>query len=255
MTSTAMPARARSPGAQPAAPQPAGRALPDDERRRLAMELHDGVVQDVLAAGMAIDLCLADAPAGSAACARLEHAKRLTGTALRHLRSTLRGMLEGAAAADEELPDMLRRLKAQHPVRQLDVAVEITGSPVPLPAEARQALYQVASECVFNAAVHGGALRAVIRLGYGNGSVTLCVADDGHGQPDTLRRIIRGGVPGTGCGYHLGLTGIAARAEEMGWTLRADRSDLGGIAVRVLLPAGTGLPARTSGDGRGGSDG
>jgi len=240
MTSTAVPAHARSPRAQRAAPQPAGRALPDDERRRLAMELHDGVVQDVLAAGMAIDLCLADTPAGSAGRAGLEHAKRLTATALRHLRSTLQGMLEGAAAADEELPDMLGRLKAQHPVRQLDVTVEITGSPVPLPAEARQALYRVASECVFNAAVHGGALRAVIRLGYGSRIVTLCVADDGHGQPDTLRKIIRGEVPGTGCGYHLGLAGIAARAEEMGWTLRADRSDLGGIAVRVLLPAASG---------------
>ena len=32
------------------------------------------------------------------------------------------------------------------------------------------------------------------------------------------------------------LADIAARAEEMGWTLRADRSDLGGIAVRVLMP-------------------
>jgi hypothetical protein len=56
-------------------------------------------------------------------------------------------------------------------------------------------------------------------------------------------------VPGTGGGYHTGLADIAARAEEMGWTLRADRSDLGGIAVRVLLtgPAPDGMRGETHG--------
>ena len=95
----------------------------------------------------------------------------------------------------------------------------------------------MASECVFNAAVHGRARRAIIGLGYGSGVLALCVADDGRGKLKTLRKIIRGAVPGTGGGYHLGLTDIAARAEEMGWSLRADRSDLGGIAIRVSLPA------------------
>ena len=81
---------------------------------------------------------------------------------------------------------------------------------------------------------------AIVRLNYGCEVITLCVADDGRGNPKTLRKIIRGAVPGTGGGYHLGLADIAARAEEMGWTLRADRSDLGGIAIQVLLPAPAG---------------
>jgi signal transduction histidine kinase len=121
-------------------------------------------------------------------------------------------------------------------VHQLDVSVEVTGPQVPLTAAVRRSLFQVASECVFNAALHGRARRVVIRLSYGCGVVALCVADDGHGKPKTLRKILQGGVPGTGGGYHLGLADIAARAEEMGWTLRADRSDLGGIAIRVSLP-------------------
>jgi len=62
------------------------------------------------------------------------------------------------------------------------------------------------------------------------------------------RKIIRGEVPGTGGGYHLGLTDMAALAQEMGGTLRADRSDLGGIAIQVTLP----VPAR--GDRPGGTD-
>ncbi len=247
MTHTAVPAHARSLRTQPSVPAQAARRPPsavqqmfaEDERHRLARDLHDGAIQEVLAAGLAIDLCLADAPAGSPMHASLEHARRLTATAVRRLRSSLQNLREGATALDEELPDMLRRLKAQHPAGPLDVCVEVTGSPAPLAAAVSRSLFQMASECVFNAAVHGRARRAVIRLSYGRGVIALCVADDGNGNPKMLRKIIRGDVPGTGGGYHLGLTDIAARAEEMGWSLRADRSDLGGIAIQVSLPAPT----------------
>ncbi len=249
MTHTAVPAHIYSFRPQPSAlaqvahrPQPAvPQQVSEHERRRLARELHDGAIQEVLAAGLAIDLCLADTPAGSPMHARLGHAKRLTATAVRRLRSSLQDLREGASAPDEELPDMLRRLKARHPAYQLDVSVEVTGPQVPLTAAVRRSLFQVASECVFNASVHGRARRAVIRLSYGCGVVVLCIADDGRGNPKTLRKIIRGEVPGTGGGYHLGLADIAARAEEMGWTLRADRSDLGGIALQVGLPVVPGL--------------
>jgi signal transduction histidine kinase len=206
------------------------------ERHKLARELHDGAIQEVLAAGLAIDLCLAGVPAGSPVHENLEQARQLTATAVRRLRSLLHNLREGADRPDEELPEMLRQLKARHPVHQLDVSVEVSGRLVPLAAAVRRSLFQVASECVFNAAVHGGAQRAVIRLTYGGGRVVLCVADDGRGKPETLMKIIRGKVPGTGGGYHLGLADIAAQAREMGWTLRANRSDLGGIAVRVSLP-------------------
>jgi signal transduction histidine kinase len=257
MTHTAVPGHDRSFRLQPSVPAQAPRRgqsavqqmIADHERHRLARELHDGAVQEVLAAGLAIDSCLADVPAGSPMHARLENARRLTAAAVRRLRSSLQNLREGAAASDGELPDMLRRLEAGHRSHQLDVSVEVTGPPVALAAEVRRSLFQITSECVFNAAVHGRARRVVIRLSYGCGAIALCIADDGRGNPKTLRKIIRGEVPGTGGGYHLGLADIAARAEEMGGTLRADRSDLGGIAVRVLLPA----PAL--GDAQGETDG
>ncbi len=244
MTHIAVPANTQSFRAQTSVPAQAARRHPsavqqmlvEHERHRLARELHDGAIQEVLAAGLAIDLCLADMPAGSPMQASLEHARRLTATAVRRLRSSLQNLREGATGPDEELPDMLRRLKAQHPAGTLDVSVEITGAPVPLAAAVSRSLFQMASECVFNAAVHGRARRVVIRLSYGRGVIALCVVDDGSGNPKTLRKIIRGEVPGTGGGYHLGLTDIAARAEEMGWSLWADRSDLGGIAIRMSLP-------------------
>jgi signal transduction histidine kinase len=257
MTHVAVSAPARPFQPQPLVPAQAARhgqpglqqLLAEDERHRLAQELHDGAIQEVLAAGLAIDSCLADIPPESPLYARLEYAKRLTATAVRRLRSSLQNLREGATVPDEDLAQMLKRLTVQHAGCQLDLSVEVTGEPVPLTPTIRRALLQVAGECVFNAALHGRARRVVIRLGYGRGVVSLCVADDGRGKPATLRRVIRGEVPRTGGGYHLGLSGIAASAEERGWTLRADRSDLGGIAVQVVAPV------VVLGDGPGGSDG
>jgi len=255
MTRTAVTAPSRSFRPQPFVPAQVARSQPmvpkqltEPERRRLARELHDGPIQEVLAAGLAIDSCLAEVSAESPLRPRLEQARRLTATAVRQLRSSLQNLRDGADIPDAELPDLLRRLEDGHPARQIDVRLEVTGRPLPLTPAVRRSLFQMARECVFNAAVHGRASRAVIRLGYGHGIMVLCVADDGCGKPKTLMKIIRGEVPGTGGGYHLGLTDIAALTQEMGWTLRADRSDLGGIAIQVTLP----MPAR--GDRPGGTD-
>ena len=255
MTRTAVTAPIRSFRPQPFVPAQVVRSQPtvpqqltEPERRRLARDLHDGPVQEVLAAGLAIDSCLAEVSAESPLRPSLERARRLTTAAVRELRSSLQSLRDGADAPDAELPDLLARLQDGQPADQLDVSVEVTGPPLPLTPAVRRSLFQMASECVFNAVVHGRARRAVIRLSYGCGTVVLCVADDGCGKPKTLRKIIRGEVPGTGGGYHLGLADIAAQAEDMGWTLQADRSELGGIAVQVTLP----MPAR--GDGPGGTD-
>ena len=257
MTQTAAIAPARPVRRPPLVPGQAARrgqpapqhALADHERRRLARDLHDGAIQEILAAGLAIDLCLADLPAGSPLRPELEQARQLTAAAVRRLRSSLQDLREGPAAPDQDLPGMLQRLTSSKPSRQLDVRMEVTGAPVPLTPAARRALFQVASECVFNAALHGKARHVVIGLSYGCGTVALCVADDGRGKPETIMEVIRGEVPGTGGGYHVGLFDIAARAEEMGWSLLADRSDLGGIAVRVVAPVAG------PGSGLGGSDG
>ncbi len=164
------------------------RQAAEHERRRLARELHDSVIQQVLAAGLTIDWCLAEVPAGSPVHAKLEHARRLTGIAVRRLRSSLQTLAEGPRPDEEDLPDMLRRLLALPLAHGLDLSVEVTGTPVALPGAVRRSLYRVASECLFNTARHAGARRAVIRLSYGPGVVVLSVADDGHGQADRFRR-------------------------------------------------------------------
>jgi signal transduction histidine kinase len=250
MAVSAAPARTRSArprplaAAVPAVPAvPARRELAEarrqaawQERRRLARELHDGVIQQVLAAGLTIDWCLAEMPAGSLVHERLEHARRLAGSAVRQLRASLQALAEDPGPDDKDLPDMLRHLVAFPPTRDLDVSVEVTGTPCALPVPVRRSLYRVASECLFNTARHAGARRAVIRLSYGRGAVALSVADDGHGNPEELKKIIHGDRALTGGGRHFGLANIAGQAAEMGGTMLVCVSDLGGVAVEVLVP-------------------
>jgi signal transduction histidine kinase len=239
----AAPQESAAPRSTPPSPSgDQGRALPsvaDSERRRLARELHDGVIQQVLAAGLAINWGMGEVPARSPVYEQLALAKRLAGNAARELRSSLQELTQRADDDDDEdLPDMLRRLLDTRATPRLRLDLQVCGTPEPLPSATRQWLYRFAGECLFNSAVHADARHAAIRLRYAAGAVALSVADDGHGRPKTLRKIIAGEVPGTGGGYHFGLTDIAARAREMGWTLRVSRADLGGIAVEAQLPAG-----------------
>jgi signal transduction histidine kinase len=239
-----------APGPPHRAPSPlAVTTVADWERHRLARELHDGVIQQVLAAGLAVDWCLGEVPAGSAVHEQLAMAKRLVCGAARELRSSLQGLTQHTDGNDEDLPDMLVRLLDTRATPRLRLSLHVRGAPRPLPQATRRWLCRFAGECLFNSAVHAGARHAAIRLRYAEGAVALSVADDGQGKPQTLRRIISGEVPGTGGPYHFGLTDIAAQAREMGWTLRVSRASLGGIAMEVRLP--TGKVSRIGGDAGG----
>jgi signal transduction histidine kinase len=228
------------PQSAPGSPRLAAPPAPaDSERRRLARELHDSVIQQVLAAGLTIDWCMGEVPAGSPVHEQLAVAKRLACNAARELRASLQELTRRTDddGDDKDLPDMLRRLVDTHATPRLRLSLQVRGTPEPLPSATRQWLYRFASECLFNSAVHADARHAAIRLRYADGAAALSVADDGHGRPEALRKIISGEVPRAG-GYHFGLTDIAAWAREMGWTLLVSRADLGGIAMEVRLPTG-----------------
>src|SRR5260221_13560146 len=185
-------------------------------------------MQQVLCAVQSIVWGFAEVHVGTPVHAKLEHARRLTSIAVRRLRSSLQTLAEGPRPDEEDLPDMLRRLLAFPLTHDLDLSVEVAGTPVALPGAVRRSLYRVASECLFNTARHAGAQRAVIRLSYGPGVGGLSAAADGPGSPEALRKIIRGDRPGPGGGYHLGLADLAGRAEGMAGTMRATTPALAG---------------------------
>ena len=158
------------------------------------------------------------------------------GVQQRRLRSSRQALADPAGPDSEDLPDMLRHLLALPLTHDLDLSVEVTGTPFALSAPVRRSLQRAASEYLFKAARHARARRVFIRLRYGPGMIVLSVADDGHRNAEALRKIIQDGVADAGGGPGFGLADFACLAEETGGTVRVGPSDLGGIAIEVLVP-------------------
>jgi len=220
----------------------------DDERHRIARELHDSVTQYVLSAGMTIEVCRAEldglGPPAEDIARRLMPAKDLTRQAVERLRAAIYALHHTSEEPPAPLPEMLERLSVVHLPTDLEVRVRVEGSPVPLPPHAEQSILRMTGEALFNAATHGKATRALVRLRYRPEVVVLGVSDNGAGEPAQLRRALRMSQASDLSGRHRGLSNMLGRAEELGGTLSIRRSRMGGIRLRVDVP----LPVAAEGE-------
>lgn len=215
------------------------RELLDAERHRIALELHDSVAQFVLSAGLAVEVCRAEAADrdddGSAR--RLTDARDLIAKAGDQVRSVIYALNhEPSGGKGPVLPELLQGLAAQHRPK-LAVTVRLEGRPQPISAIAEHALARIAGEALFNVSLHAEATRAVVRLRYAPEEVSLSIADDGGGDPAQLRRLLRLEVQTDSDGRHQGLANMARRTEELGGAFTVHRSKLGGIRLDARIPA------------------
>ncbi len=207
----------------------------DDERHRIARELHDSVTQAVLSAGMQIELCRNDIPAEERR-ERLDLAKELTRRAVEQLRSAIYALNHAQDADRTSLPEMLEQLSIVRMPDELRVSLRIEGTPRELSSECEHGLLRIAGEALFNTAVHAGATRATLRLAYREDHVQLSIADDGHGDPAHLRLMLRMAENNDVDGRHRGLANMAARAREHGGALEIRRARIGGVRVSARIP-------------------
>lgn len=185
------------------------------ERRRIAGTLHDGPVQELAAATLALSASAQrldrDGHPGQAATVR-ESAASVRG-AMRSLR-TLLVDLYPATLGDQGLAASLADLV--EPLRSHGADVELAVHPrvdsaVPLPDQ--RLVFRVASECLLNVVKHAEASRVVVRLDASGRGWTLTIADDGRGF--SLEDTFRTPEPG-----HLGLHVLADLASDAGAALR-----------------------------------
>ncbi|ANW67367.1 MadS family sensor histidine kinase [Mycolicibacterium tokaiense] len=209
----------------------------DNERHRIARELHDSVAQTVLSAGMLIEVCRSEAAAPELA-ARLDLAKDLTRSATEQLRSAIYALNHPDDADRSSLIEMLAQLATVHMPEDLRVDLRVTGQAGELPGDVEHALLRIAGEALFNTAMHGSASRAIVSLTYGEHAVTLSISDDGVGDPDRLRLTLAVAEAADVDGRHRGLANMRARAREHGGTFEVYRSRLGGVRVAARIPRG-----------------
>jgi Signal transduction histidine kinase len=194
------------------------------ERRRIARDLHDGVVADLAGVGYVLSALEKTLPGQPRVLA--DRAGTVVRDAVRSLRTVMADIYPpdlaggGLAAAVGELTQPLRE-------RGVDVSVTFEA-PGQLPVPVAAALYRFTREALRNVADHSQASTVRVALRHGQGRVLLRVDDNGVGLPSS-------GIDRRGEG-HLGLRLLADSVGELGGRFEVTTSDLGGVSIQVNLP-------------------
>jgi signal transduction histidine kinase len=201
-----------------------------DERQRMAREIHDTLAQGLT--GIITQLQAAE-QAGDDPAAWHRHVRAATTLARESLTEARRSVdalrprqLE-TARLSEALADVAERWSVLHGV---DVRVTTTGTARPMPQEAESALLRIAQEALANVAKHAQATRVGVTLSYMDHEVALDVRDDGRGfDPNAPRRDSGGGF---------GLVAMRQRIENLSGTLEVESEPGGGTGISACVPAG-----------------
>jgi signal transduction histidine kinase len=200
------------------------RAAVQEERARIARDLHDVIAHSVsvmtVEAGAA-RLLLADEP--ERARAPLQSVEETGRQALAEMRRLL-GILraEDGERSLAPQPSIAHLSPLLDRVRQAGLQVELAveGGPAALPPGVGLAAYRIVQDALANVLERAGQARAQVTVRYGNGTLELEIADD---RPS-----------GTGAGG--GLVAMRERVSVYGGELEAGPRTGGGYAVRVHLP-------------------
>jgi signal transduction histidine kinase len=209
----------------------------DEERSRIAHEIHDTAAQSMVSAFRFLDAARAASGAGGQPPdPRLVNASERLLTAIREVRAVLARLLP--PGLDElGLAEALRaRIQA---VGGGGLTGEVYGDLPRLEAWVEQSLYGMASEALSNAERHGRATNVRIDLRIVRGRAVLAVYDNGRGfDPSTVARSERGG---------LGLVGMARQASWLGGSARVLSRKGEGTKVRISIPLARHLRAPANG--------
>ncbi len=200
----------------------------ENERKRIARELHDGIAQEILMLSFAVRRL--DALVDS------ELAKGLVGEAtgrIDHILEEIHNISVELRPSTLDHLGLVAALRSQTAMFEKTYGVEVAfgGS---LPTDTRFApevetqAYRVCQEAILNSCKYSGADRATVRLDLENGWLRVQVADEGCGF-DVAHPVVRG----SGCG----LAGMRERAALVAGTLSIESGDRGTV-VELRIPVG-----------------
>ena len=196
-------------------------AAEQDERRRIALFLHDGPVQDLSGIALMLDATLHSIETG-----KLDDATKVLATALDRQRSTIRQLrdlsfaLEPVVLRDQGFGPALRALAEQvgtsHELR-IDLEVEPAEE---LGETAQVALYTIIRELLDQSIRRGPPSRIAVKVWRtDDGGVATCVADDA--EPERRRRSFEA---------------IEERVRQLHGSVSLDGGSDGGTELRIVLP-------------------
>jgi signal transduction histidine kinase len=206
--------------------------MQEEERRRLAAEIHDDAIQAISAAYMRMQLLgrKLSSPADRESCESLERVLKGAVQRLRRLTFELRPVALDDTTLARALADYVGQVEFD-----ASVALRLVDGLATQPGDqSRLVLYRVAQEVLTNVAKHAAASTVVVELSEDAAGFTLRIEDDGQGFSTNQSG--------------LGLRFVRERAEAIGGWCRVDSEPGSGTNVQVWVP-------RMSAAGRGVDEG
>jgi signal transduction histidine kinase len=201
----------------------------EDERKRLARELHDETSQTLSALAMKIETALAGWPSEPSR-ERLVEARHLTVRTLEELHRLIFD-LRPSVLDDLGLLSAIRWYAERHLERRgVAVRCEFSGEADRLSPELETALFRVCQEAITNIAKHSEAEAVLIQCLEREDRISIEIEDDGKGfSPESL-------PPPAARERGLGLLGMRERVELFGGTLELDSAPGQGTRIAVTVP-------------------
>jgi signal transduction histidine kinase len=197
----------------------------EDERKRIAHELHDGVGQSMIALQMSLNM-LASELEGDALIEELDQARKVT-----------RQIVEGMQELSYELRppeleimglDAALQDACQNFAKKADFGIHYRGTkelPVNISDIIQLSFYRALQEALANIAQHAKATQVNVQFSYEDGQISLLVADNGKGLPEPAK-VVSG----------LGLIELTERFVRLGGSLRIGSQENNGTTLTVAVP-------------------
>ena len=211
----------------------------EQEKRRLALNLHDHLGQQLTALKLALDAWRDAAPGTVEAQQRFDFIDKIV-TRLDHdvdlLVWELRPAALDAVGLEAALGEFIRQWSAAQQFT-VDFHASLTDEPR-MPPEVESHLYRIVQEALNNVSKHANATHASVLLERRAGEVKLIVEDDGGGfSLDAVRGNRKSGI---------GLAGMRERAASIGGELEVESSPGKGTTLFVRVPLRGSAPAETA---------
>jgi signal transduction histidine kinase len=201
----------------------------DDERRRVARELHDGLGQDLTAAKMLVDRLLLHRAVSRPEAQTATQASEALGHALQQIRG-LSYLLHPPLLDEMGLQAALRSyLDGLEKRCEIRFSFDVRPAEFPrLASPIETGVFRIVQEAATNVYRHSGATRASVRLLRENGRLSLSISDNGKGVPEHIATLRTSGLG-------VGLGGMLQRVKELGGDMRL-RNTHPGTLLEVRVP-------------------
>ena len=196
----------------------------EEERLRIARELHDVVAHNVSVMAIQAGAARVSGNSGREALQAIETTARDTLAELNRLLGVLRKGADAPLTPQPGLDQVEALLKTARDAG-LEATLKVTGDGRPLAAAIDLSAYRIVQEAITNVLKHANASRVEVIIEYQPDALTLTISDNGSGATATV---------GVSTGH--GLIGMRERIEMFGGELGTGSSSLGGFTVRARLP-------------------